>query len=189
MPSWIVKVQNRNLNQQLHIFFSQFSLIILIMLRPTEMSIMHVLALARESMQQNSIAGRVGLTPATINRILQRLAVTGTLVPDKSTGAPRKTTPRQDCALLRMVQQDCFIGAWALMVQRSNLYRMRAGLKTNNNGSCPVVTVPMDPQGSPCWLPTTAVSTWSGHRGVRTWQWPIGSMSSLVTSPDSNFTW
>ena len=45
----------------------------------------------------------------------------------------------------------------------------------------------IDPQGSPCWLPTTAVSTWSGHKGGRTWQWPIGSMSSLLTSPDSNF--
>ena len=34
---------------------------------------------------------------------------------------------------------------------------------------------------------TTAVSAWSGHRRGRTWQWPIGSMSSSVTRPDSNF--
>ena len=61
--------------------------------------------------------------------------------------------------------------------------------KPSTPGSCPVVIMPIDPQGSPCWLPTATVSTWSGNRGDRTWQWPIGSMSSSVTSPDSNFTW
>ena len=52
--------------------------------------------------------------------------------------------------------------------------------KPSRTGSCSVVTVPIDPQRSPCWLPTTGVSAWSGHRGRRTWQWPIGSMSSSV---------
>ena len=54
--------------------------------------------------------------------------------------------------------------------------------------SCPVVTGHIDPQRSPCWLPTTVVSTWSGCRGGGTWQWPTGSMSSSVMSRDSNFT-
>ena len=31
--------------------------------------------------------------------------------------------------------------------------------------SCPVVTGHIDPQRSPCWLPTTVVSSWSGRRG------------------------
>ena len=65
---------------------------------------------------------------------------------------------------------------WGLVAQR---------LTTD---SCPVVTGHIDPQRSPCWLPTTVVSAWSGRRGGRTWQWPTGSMSSSVMSPDSNFT-
>ena len=71
--------------------------------RPTPSIRYKLLAPASEGMRQSDTAGRVGLTRATINRILRRHAATGTLVPDKSTGAPRKTTPRQDCALLRMV--------------------------------------------------------------------------------------
>ena len=66
---------------------------------------------------------------------------------------------------------------WGLVAQR---------LTTD---SCPVVTGHIDPQRSPCWLPTTVVSAWSGRRGGGTWQWPTGSMSSSVMSRDSNFTW
>ena len=65
---------------------------------------------------------------------------------------------------------------WGLVAQR---------LTTD---SCPVVTGHIDPQRSPCWLPTTVVSAWSGRRGGGTWQWPTGSMSSSVMSRDSNFT-
>ena len=65
---------------------------------------------------------------------------------------------------------------WGLVTQR---------LTTD---SCPVVTGHIDPQRSPCWLPTTVVSAWSGRRGGGTWQWPTGSMSSPVMSRDSNFT-
>ena len=93
-----------------------------------------------------------------------------------------------DRALFRMAQQDRFISAGAWTVQMRNLYGMMVGRKTINNQLFSMVTVPIDPQGSPCWLPAYAVSAWSGHRGGRTWQWPIGSMSSSVTSPDSNFT-
>ena len=112
------------------LYFSQFSLIVLIKLCPTPIRIRHeVIALASEGMRQSVIAGRVGLTRATVNHILRRHAATGTLVPGKSTGVPRKTTPRQDHALLRMVRQDCFISARALR----NLYGMRSIWKTNNN--------------------------------------------------------
>ena len=65
---------------------------------------------------------------------------------------------------------------WGLVAQRLT------------TGSCPVVTGHIDPQRSPCWLPTTVVSAWSGRRGGGTWQWPTGSMSSSVMSRDSNFT-
>ena len=92
-----------------------------------------MLALSHQHMRQNAIAGRVGLTRATVNRILQRHAVTLTLVPGKSTGAPRRPPPRQDRALLRKIRQDRFIRARASMVRMRNLYGMRAGRKTINN--------------------------------------------------------
>ena len=76
--------------------------------RPTPMGIRHeVFALAREGIKQGAIAAHVGLTRATVNRILKKYASTGSLVPGKSSGAPRKTTPRQQRALLRMVRQEC----------------------------------------------------------------------------------
>ena len=103
--------------------------------------------------------------------------------------SPQKATPRQVHALLRIVQQNHFISARALTAQMKNLYGMRVGRKSINSRllSCGYHTY-IDPQGSPCWLPTTAVSAWSGHRGGRTRQWPIGTMPSSVTGPDSNFT-
>ena len=102
------------LNQYLHIFSKVF-LIVRTMPRPTPMGIRHeVFALAREGIKQGAIAARVGLTRATVNRILKRHAATGSLVPGNSSGSPGKTTPRQDRALLRMVRQDRFLSAWAL---------------------------------------------------------------------------
>ena len=78
------------------IIFSQFSLIVLIMPRPTPIGIRHtVLALACQGMRQSTIAGCVGLSGATVNRILQRHVAAGTLVPCKSMGAPRKIIHRQ----------------------------------------------------------------------------------------------
>ena len=98
------------------------------------MGIRHeVFALAREGIKQGAFAARVGLTCATVNRILKRYATTGSLVPGKCSGAPRKTTPRQDSALLRMVRQDRFLSARALTARIRNLYRMRAGRTTVNN--------------------------------------------------------
>ena len=74
--------------------------------RPTPLGIRHeVFALSREGIKQGAIAAGVGLTRASVNRILKRHAATGSLVPGKSSGAPRKTTLRQDRALLRMVRQ------------------------------------------------------------------------------------
>ena len=72
--------------------------------RPNPMGIRHeVFALAREGIKQGAIAALVGLTRATVNRILKGHAATGYLVPGKFSGAPRKTAPRQDPVLLRMV--------------------------------------------------------------------------------------
>ena len=172
------------------IFFQKFFLIIRTMPLPTPMGIRHeVFALAREGIKQGANAARVGLTRATINRILKRHAATGSLVPGKSSGAPRKRTPRQDRALLRMVRQDRFLSARALTARMRNLYGMRAGRTTVNNRLLSRGYQAYRPQRSPCWLPTTVVSAWSGRRGGGTWQWPTGSMSSSVMSRDSNFTW
>ena len=200
MLNGIVEVQNRSLGghfpkwpshcakfESTIAYFFHFSMIVLSKPRPGIRY--EVLPLACEGMWQSTVAGLVGLTCATVNRILVTHAATGTLVPGKSTGSHRKTTPYQDRALLRMVQQDRFIGARALTARMGNLYAMEAGRKTIKNWLCSIVIVHIDLQGSPCWLPTTTVSIWSGHRGGRNWQWPIGSMSSLVMSPDSNFTW
>ena len=102
--------------------------------RPTPMGIRHeVFALVREGIKQGAIAARVGLTRATVNRILKRHAATGSLVPGKSSGAPRKTTPWQDRALLRMVRQNRFLSARALTARMRNLYGMRAGRTMVNN--------------------------------------------------------
>ena len=55
------------------------------------MSIRHeVFALAREGIKKGAISARVGLTRATVNRILKRHAATRSLVPGKSSGAPER---------------------------------------------------------------------------------------------------
>ena len=90
-------------------------------------------ALAHEGMWQSVITGDVGLTHASVNGILRRHASTGTLLPGNFTWAPRKTTPCQDHALLRMVQQDRFISAPVLTAWMRNLCGMRDDRKTINN--------------------------------------------------------
>ena len=156
-------------------YIFQFSQIVLIMSRPTLTGIRReVLALAHESMQASVFAGGMGLT--TINHIIWKYGASQVRrgsSEDHSSSRPR-------------FAEDCLTGLRdrALMARMRNLYGTRAAEQTT--GSRPVVTVPINWQGSPCRLPTTAVSGWGGHRGNRTWQWPIGSMSSSVTSPDSN---
>ena len=175
-------------NQQFHIF-SQFSLIVLIMPHPFPICLRHeVLALAREGLRQRAIAGRVVLTRATVNCILWRHAATGTVGPGKSIGARRKSTPRQDMLCWGWSDRiaSYVLGPW----RHGWGICMEWGLagKQSTTSSCSVVTVLKDPQGSHCSWPATAASTGSGSRGSRTWQWPIGTMSSSVTSQDSNFT-
>ena len=127
---------------------------------PTPMGIRHeVFALAREGIKQGAIAARVGLTRATVNHILKRHAATGSLVPGKSSGAPRKTTPRQDRALLRMVRQDRFLSARALTARMSNLYGMRAGRTTVNNR--------LLSRGYRAHRPTTKPLLTANHRRLR----------------------
>ena len=62
-----------------------------------------------------------------------RLATTGSLEAGKSPGAPHKTTPHQDRALLRMVWQDRVKSAGALTERMRNLYGVRSCHKTINN--------------------------------------------------------
>ena len=101
----------------------------------------------------------MGLTRATINPILKRHAATGSLVPGKSSGAPRKTTPRQDRALLRMVRQDQFLSARALTARMRNLYGTRAGRTTVNNR--------LLSRGYQAYRPTTKPLLTANHRRLR----------------------
>ena len=135
-------------NQQLHIFFGY-------------VCIRHeVLALSREGMWQSYIAGRVGLTRATVNHILQRSAATGNLVQGQFTVATRKATYRQDRALFKVVQQDPFTSARGFPAWMRNLYGIMAGWKTIDNRLLPRgYCAYRAPQVRPCWLPTTAVGT------------------------------
>ena len=109
--------------------------------------------------RQGAIAARVGLTRATVNSILKRHAATGSLVPGKSSGAPRKTTPRQDRALLRMVRQDRFLSARALTARMRNLYGMTAGRTTVNNR--------LLSRGYRAYRPTTKPLLTTNHRRLR----------------------
>ena len=161
------------LNQYLHIFSKVF-LIVRTMPRPTTMGIRHeVFALAREGIKQGAIAARVGLTRATVNRILKRHAATGSLVPGKSSGAPRKTIPRQDRALLRMVRQDLFLSARALMARMINLYGMSAGRTTVNNR--------LLPRGYRAYRPTTTPGSPADCQPPSS---PLG-VGAEVAEPDS----
>ena len=67
--------------------------------RPTPMGIRHeVFALARKGIKQGAIAARVGLTRATVNRILKRHAATGSLVPGQVfRGSPKDNTSARPC--------------------------------------------------------------------------------------------
>ena len=105
---------------------------------------------------KNAVAGRMGLTRATFNCILQRHAAIGTLVPGKSKGDPLKATRRQDHALFGMVWQDRFTSARALTAWIRNLYGMRAGRKTINNQFLSHSYRVYGPTRKPCWLPTSA---------------------------------
>ena len=128
--------------------------------RLTRMGIRHEgFAFARESIKQGAIAARVSLTRATVNGILKKHAATGSLVPGKSSGAPRKTTSQQDRALLRMVRQDRFLSARALMAQMRNRYGMRAGRTTVNNR--------LLSRGYRAYRPTTKPLLTANHRRLR----------------------
>ena len=58
--------------------------------------------------------------------------------------------------------------------------------KLSTTGSCPVNTVHIDPQGSPCWLPTIAVFTCSGYRGGRAC--PPGCLEQIKTARQDGLT-
>ena len=91
--------------------------------------------------------------------ILQRYSTTGTLVPDKSTGAPQKTTSRQDCALFKMVRQDRFISVRDLTAWMRNLYGFRAGWKAIKNR--------LLSRGYHAYRPTRKPLLTSNHRRLR----------------------
>ena len=136
---------------------------------------------------------KVLLLPVWVWLVLPSTACSKDMLPldlwCKSSGAPRKTTPRQDRALLRMVRQDRFLSARAMMAGMRNLYGMRAGHTTVNNR--------LLSRGYRAYRPTTKPLLTANHRRLcLEWgaevaepdKWPTGSMSSSVMSRDSNFT-
>ena len=179
------------LNQYLHIFSKVF-LIVRTMPRPTPMGIRHeVFALAREGIKQGAIAARVGLTRATVNRILKRHAAMHWIFGARQVfrGSPKDNTSARR-ALLRMVRQDRFLSARALTARMRNLYGMRAGRTTINNR--------LLSRSYRAYRPTTKPLLTANHRRLRL-EWAqrwrnltvahcTGSMSSSVMSRDSKFT-
>ena len=117
-------------NPRQHIFFYQFSLIVLTMPHLTPIRIRHdVLALSHEGMRQSAIAGRMGLTLATVNHILQRHAATGTLVPGIQQGPLGRPHLVKTVLSSRWSDINCFISARGLMAWMRNFYGIRAGWK------------------------------------------------------------
>ena len=148
---------------------------------PTPLGIRHeVFALAREGIKQGAIAARVGLTLATINHILKRHAAIGSLVPGSLQGLPERQHLDKTVHCWGWSDRivSWVLGPWRWGWEICTEWGLVAQRLTTD--SCPVVTMHIDPQRSPCWLPTTVVSAWSGRRGGGTWQWPTGSMSSSV---------
>ena len=138
------------LNQYLHIFSKVF-LIVRTMPRPTPMGIRHeVFALAREGIKQGAIATRVGLTRATVNRILKRHAATGSLVPGKSSGAPERQHPGKTVHCWGWSDRivSWVLGPWRRGWEICTEWGLVA--QRLNTDSCLVVTGHIDPQRSPC---------------------------------------
>ena len=102
-------------------------------------------------------------------------------------GVFRKTPPRQDHALLMMVQQGRFVSARALTARRRKLYGMRAGQKKISNW--------LLSHGYCAYRPTNQPLLTAKHRHIcLEWanRWQNLTMaqwqhSSSVTSPDCNF--
>ena len=148
MPSGIVEVQNHSLGGQFPKFaftlwqvrinnyiFSQFSLIVLIMPRPTPIGIKReALALVGEGMWQSTIAIRTWwvwlmLPPTTSSGGMCHWNFGARQVHGNSSEDHTSPIP----CFVQMVWQDLFISARALTARMRNLYGMRAGWKTINN--------------------------------------------------------
>ena len=107
-----------------------------------------MLAFANNGMGQSAIAGCVGLTRATVNRIPWRHAATGTLVPGKSTEAPRKTTPCEDCFVENGLTGS--LHKCSCLDSADEKFVWNEGWPENHQQPAFVMWLPIDPQGSPC---------------------------------------
>ena len=103
---------------------------------------------------------KVLLLPVWVWLVLPSTAYSKGMLPlDLWCQAPRKTTPRQDRALLRMVRQDRFLSARALTARMRNLYGMRAGRTMVNNR--------LLSRGYRAYRPTTKPLLNANHRRLR----------------------
>lgn len=64
-----------------------------------------------------SIAKKFGINHSVISRIISRFRASGTLKPIHKGGRPRKTSKRDDQAILRLIKKDPFISARSIANQ------------------------------------------------------------------------
>ena len=106
---------------------------ITVMARPTGIGIRNrILAFSQAGLSQNAIAGRLGITRETVNRILKRNRETRRLDPGKSTGRPRISTARVDRVLARLARQDRFKSCSVLRAEWVQRTHVRANRRTIN---------------------------------------------------------
>lgn len=65
-----------------------------------------VVAYSNTGMKQGEIAQIIGVSRATVNRVLRRRVETGSVDPGKSTGRPRITTAREDRRLFNIARRN-----------------------------------------------------------------------------------
>ena len=70
-----------------------------------------VILLKEEGYKNKEIANRLGLFEASVSRILKRNKENLTLSPMKRSGRPRKTTPRTDRKIRRLLQEKPFLSS------------------------------------------------------------------------------
>lgn len=102
--------------------------------RPTDMGTRQsILVLSRTGMRQGAIAQSVGVTRATVNRILQRHQRTGNVAPDKSSGRPKVTTRRMDRFILLSVRRNRRVTVGTLQRRLRRDFGLNISLRTINN--------------------------------------------------------
>ena len=91
-----------------------------------------MLAYRNVGMKQGEIARRLHVSRQTVNRVLRKSVLTGSLSPGKSTGRPRVTTARGDRALLNIALWQCTKSASAIVTELRAQHLIRISRQTVN---------------------------------------------------------